>query len=111
MSRIAVDFDETFTDDPLLWGAFIQQAKARLHHVMFVTFRSDKGDNSDIFAEAEALGIEVIFTSGRQKQHVVEADIWIDDQPQTVVAFEHMVNMHDGCVVNNDMVPLPGIKI
>lgn len=102
MRCIAVDYDETFTDDPALWGAFIQLAQAKGYRVLFVTYRHERGDNVDIRRDAETLGIPVTFTNGKQKQHVVAADIWIDDSPETIPHFDALVTQHDHCVVTGD---------
>jgi hypothetical protein len=101
--RIALDFDETYTEDPALWTAFITKCKTRLHTVTFVTYRPDNGDNSDIEYEAQCLGIEIVYTAGKQKQHCFEADVWIDDSPETIVSYSNLVNLAKGCEVNGDI--------
>tara|TARA_R110000850_G_scaffold241088_1_gene365655 strand:+ start:193 stop:504 length:312 start_codon:yes stop_codon:yes gene_type:complete len=101
--RIALDFDETYTEDPSLWTAFITKCKTRLHTVTFVTYRPDNGDNSDIEYEAQCLGIEIVYTAGKQKQHCFEADVWIDDSPETIVSYSNLVNLAKGCEVNGDI--------
>lgn len=100
---IALDFDETFTEDPTLWTAFVVKAKIRLHTVTFVTYRDSRWGNSDIEGEADCLGIDIVYTAGKQKQHCFKADVWIDDSPETIVGFEAMGNMYDGCLTNNDV--------
>lgn len=100
---IALDFDETYTADPLLFEIFINSAKKNGHEVTFVTYRPPYGDNSDIESAANHLDINIVFTSGKQKQHVFKADIWIDDSPETIVSAEKLGHMYDGCLMNNDM--------
>lgn len=101
--NFALDFDETYTASPLLWDKFIDVAKFHGHIVTFVTFRFEGWGNEDIESTAKSLGIGVVYTNGRQKQHVFDADVWIDDSPETVVRFENLVKFHDGCVVNGDL--------
>lgn len=88
MKIISVDFDETYSSDPVLFGAFIDLAKARGHIVLCVTSRSPDYDNSDI--QAAMKDIEIIYTNGKNKrqalieQGVPEVDIWIDDMPEFI---------------------------
>ena len=100
--RIALDFDETYTEDPILWASFVNKCKTRGHAITFVTFRPDNSDNSDIEYEAQCLNIGIVYTSGRQKQHCFNADVWIDDSPETIVKFSNLSAYHDGCVANSD---------
>tara|TARA_R110002126_G_scaffold192495_8_gene340675 strand:- start:846 stop:1172 length:327 start_codon:yes stop_codon:yes gene_type:complete len=104
MSIIALDFDDTFTSDPTLWTAFVLKAKLRLHTVTFVTYRPPLGNNSDIEYEADCLGIDIVYTGGVQKQHCFDADIWIDDSPETVVRYSLLRSMSIGCEVNECIV-------
>lgn len=101
--KIALDYDETFTAAPVLWRIFIKMCKEYGHDIRFVTYRDSRFSNEDICADAYDCGVEIIFTGGRQKQHIYEADIWIDDSPETIVSFEKLSNMVEGCLVNNDI--------
>jgi len=99
---IALDFDDTYTVDPMLWTAFITKCNTRGHTVTFVTFRPDNGDNSDIEYEAECLNIDIVYTAGMQKQHCYTADVWIDDSPETVVRYSNLEAMRNGCMASDD---------
>jgi len=103
---IALDFDETFTEDPFLWRAFIAMAKKRGHEVTFVTFRFNQHDNDllnqDIKDVARELGMNIVFTGGQQKNKLFDADIWIDDQPITIPKADALNNMYQGCLANNE---------
>lgn len=103
--KIAIDYDETYTKDPGLWDLFIQAAKERRHEIVIVTFRFNVGDNRDIEGVAKTLSVPVVYTNARQKQHVVQADIWIDDSPETVVSERAMRAMLGGCERNGDFSP------
>ena len=100
--KIAMDYDETFTVDPILWTEFITRCQERGHSVTFVTYRDSRWGNEDINTDAESLRVAVIFTAGKQKQHCFSADVWIDDSPETVVSFDNLGKFYDGCLVNND---------
>ena len=83
----ALDYDETFTDEPVLWEWFINKAKERGHSVTFVTSREDptiQGWNDDIRADAKRLGIDIVFCFGEPKATKFKADVWIDDSPLSI---------------------------
>lgn len=79
--QIALDYDDTFTNDETLWRAFVSNAIDRGHSVAFVTSRQDDGDNIDIMADAKALRIPVVFCNHKAKSECYTADVWIDDNP------------------------------
>lgn len=106
--KIALDYDATYTADPILWDAFVAHAKERGHDVKIVTARGDASAfyyNIDLRQDAEMLGVEVVYTSGLQKQDVYGADIWIDDRPDAVVG-THQVQY----LVDTKLVDLPGYR-
>lgn len=101
--KIAIDYDETFTADPRTFKKVIDIFKLAKHEVNFVTYRDGRHPNHDISADAQNCGVGIIFTAGKQKRHIYDADIWIDDSPETIVSFEQLGNMYDGCLANNDL--------
>lgn len=79
--KIALDYDGTYTQDPVLWGAFILQAEARGHEVFCITNRFP-----DQVAE---IACPVFYTSMDKKGHHavrmgLKPDIWIDDHPERI---------------------------
>jgi len=74
---IALDYDKTYTVDPVLWDGFIVAAKARKHDIKIVTLRTP---SESIHVD----GVEVIYTSRQAKMKHLAADIWIDDNPAWV---------------------------
>lgn len=82
--KIALDYDETFTNDPELWISFVINAKNNGHSVSFVTYRNSNWNNSDIEEYAKILDICIVFSNGRQKAEVFDADVWIDDKPVNI---------------------------
>jgi hypothetical protein len=84
--KISLDYDETYTADRKFWRSFVELAKAHQHHVSFVTFRMNDAcyNNADIEHDAKQCGINVVYSSGKPKRSVFDADIWIDDSPATI---------------------------
>jgi hypothetical protein len=74
---IALDYDKTYTADPVLWDDFIKSAQDRGHTVKIVTMRRPDEIVNDV-------PIEIVYTSRKAKASYVKADIWIDDSPQWV---------------------------
>ena len=89
----AIDFDDTLTADPVLWGSFLLSAKVRGHSVWLVTARRDTDENRDIideFLAEHGISLPVLFTNLGSKLAAVERqgikiDIWIDDDPRSLV--------------------------
>lgn len=89
--KFALDFDNTYTLDPVFWDDFIETAYDDGHVVKIVTVRHPYWDSHPLldFLYTE-FGIEVIYTDGRAKRvfckemHDFEPDVWIDDRPQTI---------------------------
>jgi len=71
---IALDYDNTYTADPVLWCRFIDDAKSRGHTVVIVTMRYPREDIVNA-------PVDVVYTSRQAKAGFVKADIWIDDSP------------------------------
>lgn len=84
---IALDFDGTYTADPGLWDAFIENARARGHEVYCATMRNATIESKEV---EDALGGKVdkiIYTNRKAKKVAFRIqcgrnpDIWIDDNP------------------------------
>lgn len=101
--KIALDYDETFTTDKILWSQFVQNAISSGHEVTFVTIRSELGYNDDILNDAKLLAIDCIFTAGKQKSGCFDADIWIDDAPEMIPPASKLLGVYNGCLKNNDI--------
>jgi len=93
MSTIAIDFDDTFTDDMGLWSGFIQAAWRAGHSVTCVTARRDTPENADyigLMFKTWQCEVPIVFTDGAAKLGAVKGlgiavDIWIDDNPAALV--------------------------
>ena len=81
---IALDYDGTYTADPVLWLDFVKRAQSRGHAVICVTMRYDH-ETLDMCLKLQSL-VDVIFSSRQAKLPFLNArgvfpDIWIDDSP------------------------------
>ena len=79
---IALDYDGTYTEDPLLWQGFIRNAKRSGHQVICVTMRSHLAFMDDVLTQS----VEVYCTNLKAKSNFIQdlgiyPDIWIDDNP------------------------------
>ena len=80
--RIALDYDGTYTSDPVLWLAFVELAQMRGHEIVCCTLRSPEEMN-DMDA-AFCAAVRVIPTSRQAKAKFCKADVWIDDFPHQI---------------------------
>lgn len=93
-----LDYDDTYTVDPVLWQTFINVAISRGHTVKMVTARgSDTALAPEVIDVANELGIKLVMTGGQSKaEHCPDVDVWIDDAPigiPTKAAIDSMVRM------------------
>lgn len=98
--KIALDFDETITLDPIFWGQVIELAKRRMHEVTIVTYRPPSLGNMDIEEYAMEYNVNVICTAGVQKASMFDADVWIDDNPATIPGEQKLACMLAGVKKN-----------
>lgn len=83
--NLSLDYDNTYTRDPIFWDAFIGLAKRSGHRVYCVTMRTP-AEGEDVIRYLSDKVEEIIFTSRRNKHDVcfernVCIDVWIDDMP------------------------------
>lgn len=84
--KIALDYDKTYTVDPMFWDKIIDLAKERGHTVSFVTMRYPTQKEELKIAEHFNIPIPVVYTGRKAKvqyclNNGIEFDIWIDDKP------------------------------
>ena len=82
---IALDYDETYTADPVLWQNFIANAKHRGHSVIIATMRYPQ-EGAEIEQELGATVEKIVYTSRKAKYDEVQRQgfypsIWVDDSP------------------------------
>ena len=91
---ISIDFDQTFSADPKMWGEFAMKSDAEGNTVVMISRRPDTPENQKEIADtigvhmhafkkimligADALKADAAAAAG------LKVDIWIDDAPQTV---------------------------
>ena len=86
---IAIDFDDTFTADPEMWGEIIRLMKQRGHDPIMVTARRDTLENNElinVWLDKHKCQMRIYFTGLASKIQFMEkrgirVDIWIDDDP------------------------------
>ena len=89
---IALDYDGTYTADPVFWDTFIVSARVHGHTVVCITMRhehEEHGESAAVLEDMEAHGIQVVFTGRQAKRAFAEAlgivpDVWIDDNPHWI---------------------------
>jgi hypothetical protein len=91
LTKIALDYDETYSADPRLWDAFLGHAAFLGHRVWIVTLRSELLDQANFnLSHGARKCIEgILWCDGRPKRSVAKErglvfDIWIDDRPETI---------------------------
>lgn len=87
--RIALDYDHTYTADPILWNAFIRAAKQQGHDIRCVTARSATEDRTQGLVDIEER-LPVIYTNGIAKENICLyldwlPDVWIDDKVRNIL--------------------------
>jgi hypothetical protein len=83
LMRIGLDFDGTYTRDPLLWDRFIDAAKEHGHEVICVTMRYEDEPLVDF-------PCEVVYTGRKGKVGFMANQgrpihVWIDDMPHLLM--------------------------
>ncbi len=83
--NLSLDYDNTYTRDPVFWDTFIGMAKRHGHRVYCVTMRTPE-EGEEVIRYLRDKTEMIIFTSRKAKQDyvaklMVSIDIWIDDMP------------------------------
>jgi hypothetical protein len=93
--NISIDYDDTYTKDPLLWNWFAQQALDRGHKVYCVSARSTQHMDDPKMTIGRIISAENCFGTGlRPKRKFmnevqkIKIDVWIDDMPEMIVESE-----------------------
>lgn len=79
MTTIAIDYDHTWSADPILWGMFANTAIQRGHTVLIATYRAESH-------QLPPVPVPVHYTAGKAKKAFLAArgitvDIFVDDNP------------------------------
>lgn len=87
----SLDFDGTFSEDPVLWKWFAEKAIERGHGLWIVTARRNTAENlEELMAVTGPPAWRHKFTDLGAKKPWCEAngidiDVWIDDKPEVVL--------------------------
>lgn len=78
---IALDYDDTYTRNPVFWNKYIALCKSSGHDVICCTMRYP--------SESVELPIPVHYTSRQQKREYLQRleifpHVWIDDTPEFI---------------------------
>lgn len=97
---VALDFDETISDDPEAWVHVMRTLEKFGYHCIVVTWRSPETYPEDLQFLVDK-GYVVYYTSLQAKREYmkekgIEVAIWIDDNPWAVDNDAH--NREQGCV-------------
>jgi hypothetical protein len=85
---LSIDYDDTYTRDPIFWDGVIALAINRGHSVICVTSR-DEYYRPEV-EQALSGKVESIICTGGRNKHMAAYEagympsVWIDDQPQFI---------------------------
>ena len=85
--KIALDFDDCYTRDPVLFTEFINYARERGHEVHIVTMRQadDKPELEALISSATSIHTTNLNAKRPfMEDRGIDIDIWIDDRPEYV---------------------------
>ena len=87
---VSIDFDDTFTVDPVAWTAIIKLLQNASHTVVCVTGRKDTPASANQIKTALPDGVAVVFAGSDPKNDAAmrqgfHVDVWIDDRPSRVM--------------------------
>lgn len=94
---ISLDYDDTYTKDPLMWNWFAKQAMDRGHTVYCVSARSER-DMDDpkatigrVIGPDNCFGTNLMAKRTFMEQHKrIKVNVWIDDLPEMIVDTERL---------------------
>ena len=88
---VAIDYDDTYTRDPIAWNYVCELFMERGHTVYCVTARNKRHMDEVEFTIGRLIGASnCIPTDGNPKRSFVYdidiiPDVWIDDAPESIV--------------------------
>lgn len=90
--KISLDYDDTYTKDPLMWNWFAQTAMERGHEVYCVSARSPHEMDKPKMTIGRVIGVDKCFGTGLKPKRAymlevqkIKIDVWIDDLPEMIV--------------------------
>ncbi len=85
---LALDYDDTYTRDPVFWDAVIELAKQRGHSVICATMRY-QSEGLDVEVALRDKVENIVYTGRKAKHGAVYAagympSVWVDDSPHWI---------------------------
>lgn len=85
---LALDYDDTYTRDPLFWDRVIKLAEHHGHSVICATMRYPH-EGADVEAALVGKVEKIVYTGRKAKHNAVYAagfmpSVWIDDSPHFI---------------------------
>ena len=96
--NISIDYDDTYSTDPQMWSQVVRLMQ-QAHNVYCVTKRYERLAG-DIERDMCQLGVPIIYVLyGQSKEAAaklasVTIDVWIDDNPGSIMPFGKAVGRH-----------------
>jgi hypothetical protein len=86
---LAIDFDGTYSADPVLWAGFAAIVKAAGHALILATSREPTMANEGELRAVIGWTLPIVWCGRQRKRAACKAAgydvaIWIDDQPDTI---------------------------
>lgn len=86
---VAIDFDDTFTADPVAWTKAIEVLQNFGHQVLCVSARRNTIEHREVLAEALPSGVRIYLSYDMPKRefmrkYKIEVNVWIDDMPEAI---------------------------
>ena len=85
MMNIALDYDHTYTADPILWKEFCVSARSRGHRVYIVTARDEEHPIPMLDHVDRVYYTRLKAKRAFMENRSIEINIWIDDKPDYIV--------------------------
>lgn len=87
--NIAIDYDLTYTADPVMWRNLLPRIQSVYGHTVYLVTSRDSDVPVEASHDFENMGIPIIYCAWRGKRKVcneqgIMIDIWIDDEPKYV---------------------------
>ena len=87
---IALDYDDTYTEDPAFWAAVVDVSRKFGHRFICVTARRKTFENMKELRDTLPTDVEAHFSydepkADYAKRNGIAVDIWIDDSPGWIV--------------------------
>ncbi len=89
MQTMNVDFDNTFTSNPIFWTKVIKLAQESGINIICISARRDCEESRKFLTQSFPDGVIIYFTNHNPKieyakKRNIKVDIWIEDNPKAL---------------------------